>query len=402
MDKIFEINNAKVRIIADSRGNPTVEATIFLENAHGICSAPSGASTGETEVKAFPDGGAAKSVELFNKVVRKEILGFNSLNQREFDRKLDEIDGTGNFSKIGGNLATALSIALAKASSNALGIPLYKYTGGLFSSRIPKPLGNVLGGGKHSKNGTTIQEFFVSTQTDDAFKNVFTNIKVHKRVGEKLSEKFPDISIGVGDERAWTCNIEDLEAIELVREAAHEIEAETKTKILVGSDLASTSFFENGKYVYRHEKKTPDQQIDFVESLVKEHGFSIIEDPLVDTDFDGFAAITKRVGDRALIIGDDLYTTNPERIKKGIEKESTNAVLIKVNQIGTLSRTIEAVRLANSAGWKTVISHRSGETTDDFIAHLGVAFGSEMMKSGTIGGERLSKLNELIRIQEDF
>lgn len=402
MDKSLGIRDAFVRIIADSRGNPTVEATIMLENAVGICSAPSGASTGETEVKAFPDGGAAKSVELFNSAVRKEILGFNSLKQSEFDRKLEEIDGTGNFSRIGGNLATALSIALAKASSNALGVPLYKYAGGLFSSRIPKPLGNVLGGGKHSRNGTTIQEFFVSTQTDDAFKNVFTNIKVHRRVGEKLSEKFPDISIGVGDERAWTCNIEDIDAVDLVRDAALEIEHETKTKILVGSDLASTSFFENGKYVYRHEKKTPDQQIDFVESLVREHGFSIIEDPLVDTDFDGFAAITKRIGDRALIIGDDLYTTNPERIRKGIEKKSTNAVLIKVNQIGTLSKTVEAVKLANAAGWRTVISHRSGETTDNFIAHLGVAFGSEMMKSGTIGGERLSKLNELIRIQEDF
>ncbi len=402
MLKKFEIQECSVRNILDSRGTLTVEATIRLPDAVGICSAPSGASTGETEVKAFPQGGALSSLDIFYKEVRKGIIGLNALDQSGFDSYLEKVDGTGNFSSIGGNLATALSIANAKAVANSLQIPLYRYVGGNFATRMPKPLGNVLGGGKHSRNGTTIQEFFVSTQSENMLQCINTNIRVHRRVGEKLSEKYPDISIGVGDERAWTCNISDLDAVELVRDAAAEIEHESRLKILVGSDLAATSFFEKGKYVYKEGPKTVDQQKDFVVSLVKDHGFRVIEDPLVDSDYDGFADITAKVGDRSMIIGDDLYTTNPERIVVGIERKSTNAVLIKVNQIGTLSKTVEAVNLVNRAGWKTVISHRSGETTDDFIAHLGVAFGSEMIKSGTIGGERLAKLNELIRIQEDF
>ena len=402
MLKKFEIQDCTVRNILDSRGTLTVEATIRLPEAVGVSSAPSGASTGETEVKAFPQGGALSSLDMFYKEVRKGIIGLNALDQYGFDTFLEKVDGTGNFSSIGGNLATALSIANAKAVANALQIPLYRYVGGNFARKMPKPLGNVLGGGKHSRNGTTIQEFFVSTQSDNMLQCINTNIRVHRRVGEKLSEKYPDLSIGVGDERAWTCNIPDIDAVDLVRSAAAEIEHESRLKILVGSDLASTSFYEKGKYIYKDGPKTVDQQKDFVVSLVKDHGFRVIEDPLVDSDYDGFADITARVGDRCLIIGDDLYTTNPDRIKVGIEKKSTNAALIKVNQIGTLSKTVEAVNLVNRAGWKTVISHRSGETTDDFIAHLGVAFGSEMIKSGTIGGERLAKLNELIRIQEDF
>ncbi len=402
MPKNFEILDCSVRNIVDSRGTLTVEATVRLQEGTGISSAPSGASTGETEVKAFPQGGALSSREIFFKEVRKGIIGMNALDQAGFDSYLENIDGSGNFSVIGGNLATALSIANAKAVANALQIPLYRYVGGNFANKMPKPLGNVLGGGKHSRNGTTIQEFFVSTQSEDMLQCINTNIRVHRRVGEKLAAKYPELSIGVGDERAWTCNIPDLEAVELVRAAAMEVEHESKVRILTGSDLAATSFFEKGKYVYRDGPKTVDQQKDFVVSLANEHGFSIIEDPLVDSDYDGFADITARIGNRALIIGDDLYTTNPERIKIGIERRSTNAALIKVNQIGTLTKTVEAVKLVNRAGWKTVISHRSGETTDDFISHLGVAFGSEMIKSGTIGGERLAKLNELIRIQEDL
>ncbi len=402
MKRNFDLIDASVRNVFDSRGTMTVEATIRLEDGIGISSAPSGASTGETEVKAFPEGGAKASLDIFNKKVRKELLGFNSLDQRSFDRKLEELDGTGNFSAIGGNLATALSIANAKAVACSLGIPLYRYAGGNFAHKLPKPLGNVLGGGKHSKNGTTIQEFFVSTQSESMLECVATNIKLHRRVGEMLSEKFPDQSIGVGDERAWTCNILDSEAVDLMKHAVKDVENETKLKILYGSDLAATSFYANGKYVYREGIKSKDEQIDFVTSLVKEDGFTIIEDPLEDSDFDGFSAITERVGGQSIVIGDDLYTTNPERVRKGIEMHSTNAVLIKVNQIGTLSKTVEAVDLANRAGWKTVISHRSGETTDDFIAHLGVAFSSLLIKCGTIGGERMAKLNELIRIQEEL
>lgn len=398
----LEIFDASVRPIADSRGKMTVEVTIWLDGFSGVCSAPSGASTGETEVQAFPDGGALESVKVFNSQLRKKLVGMNALNQEALDAFLKEADGTGNFSRIGGNLATAISVANAKAVANYLDIPLYRYVGGSLIRNIPRPLGNVLGGGKHSNNGTTIQEFFISTQAPRIFDCIFTNIKVHQLVGRRLSEMFKDQSIGVGDERAWTCNIDDMVAVDLISDSVKQVERESKFKIRFGCDFAADSFYEKGKYVYKKEKKTRDQQIDFAVELVKKHGFTIMEDPMVDTDFEGFAEITKRVGDRCLVVGDDLYTTNPERIRKGIEMKSTNAALIKVNQIGTLTEASRAVYEANSAGWKTVISHRSGETTDDFLAHLGVAFGSELMKSGTIGGERVAKLNELMKIQEEL
>ncbi len=398
----FEIVHSGVRKVLDSRGNVTVEAEIYLPNSAGRCSAPSGASTGKTEVAAFPKGGPDKSVEFFEKEVSQEIEGVDAIDQVSFDRLLMDIDGTKDFSAMGGNLATALSIACAKAVSNQVGIPLYMYVGGSLNRRMPRPIANVLGGGKHSRNGTTMQEFLVSTDSGNTFTNIVTNSAVHKRIGEMLADRFKDQSIGVGDERAWTAPIEDLEALEIVKSAVNEVKSSTKFRIDIGIDLAASSFYEKGKYVYRDSKKSKDEQIDFVKELSKDHGVYFIEDPMDETDYKGFAEITKAVGSRSLIVGDDLYTTNPERVKKGIEMKSTNAVLIKVNQIGTLSRTKETVSLTDEAGWKTVVSHRSGETTDDFIAHLAVGFRSHLIKTGTIGGERIAKLNELVRIEEDF
>lgn len=398
----FEIVHSNVRKVLDSRGNLTVEAEIYLPNSAGRCSAPSGASTGKTEVSAFPKGGPEKSIEFFEKEVRENIEGVDAMDQISFDKLLEELDGTKDFSSMGGNLATALSIANAKAVANQLGIPLYMYVGGALNRRMPRPIANVLGGGKHARNGTTMQEFLVSTDSGSTLTNIVTNSLVHKRIGEVLSERFKDQSIGVGDERAWTAPLEDLDALDIVKAAVEEIRSKTKMKIDIGIDLAASSFFVNGKYVYRDGKKTVDQQIDFVNDLSREHGVYFIEDPMDETDYKGFAEITKAIGSRSLIVGDDLYTTNSERVKKGIEMKSSNAVLIKVNQIGTLSRTKDTVNVTHEAGWKTVVSHRSGETTDDFIAHLAVGFGSYMIKTGTIGGERIAKLNELVRIEEDF
>lgn len=398
----FEIVDAKVRKILDSRGNPTVEAEIYLPFSMGRTSAPSGASTGATEVASFPKNGPDDSIKFFNSKVRSAIVGFNAMDQRTFDKLLAELDGSGNFSNMGGNLSTALSLANAKAVAGSLGIPLYGYVGGAMKFRFPHPIGNVLGGGKHSMNGTTIQEFLVSSQGKTIYESIYTNSLVHKRIGKLLEEKLPNQSIGVGDERAWTANISDEEAIDIVKKASKEISQEKKIEIKMGADFAASSFYKDGKYHYKSRSLDQGEQVDYAVKLSKEHGFYFIEDPMDEADFDGFAMITKEVGNRSLIVGDDLYTTNPERIKKGIEKKSTNAVLIKVNQIGTLSRTQDAVDMATSAGWKNVISHRSGETDDDFIAHLSIAFGSELIKTGTIGGERLAKLNELVRIQEDF
>lgn len=398
----FEIVNSYVRNILDSRGKVTVEAEIYLPNAMGRCSAPSGASTGKTEVTAFPGGSAKKSVDFFLSRVKTRIEGMSAIDQVAFDRTLKEIDGTDDFSNMGGNLSTALSIANAKAVANQIGIPLYMYVGGGLNRKVPRPIGNVLGGGKHSRNGTTIQEFLVSTESKDMFTCIHTNSLVHSRIGEKLEEMFPKESIGLGDEKAWTAPISDTDAFQIVKSAAKEVSSETKLKIDLGADFAASTFYQKGKYVYREKKLDKGEQIDYVKGVVKDFGLYFLEDPMDETDFDGFAEITKAIGNRTLVVGDDLYTTNPDRVRKGIEKKSTNAVLIKVNQIGTLSSTYETVRLATENSMKTVISHRSGETTDDFISHLGVAFGSHLIKSGTIGGERLAKLNELVRIQEDF
>ncbi|GGM73860.1 enolase [Thermogymnomonas acidicola] len=396
------IEQARLRKILDSRGNLTVEAELVSGKVRATASAPSGASTGETEVVAFSKSGIDEAFDFFNRRVKNYILGFNALDQRGFDSLLHEIDGTENFSNMGGNVSTALSICAAKLASSYLGIPLYRYVGGTAYGRPPSPLGNVIGGGKHTRNGTTIQEFLVSAQGGSTLESMITNAMVHRRVGEKLSQELPGCSVGLGDEKAWTASITDEKAMEILRESVDEVSKERGVRILTGTDLAASEFFDGKHYVYRDRKLSRDEQIDFAVSLAREYGFYYIEDPMDERDFEGFAEITKKVGGSALVVGDDLYTTNPRRIAEGIEKKATNGVLIKVNQIGTLSDTVESVKLATRAGMLNTISHRSGETTDDFIAHLGVAFSSRFIKSGTIGGERLAKLNELIRIEEEL
>ncbi len=402
MDDEFKIRDASVRKVLDSRGNQTVETDIVLPYSTGRCSAPAGASTGETEALAYPAGGVDSSVRLFESRIKKKILGFDALDQKGFDRLLREVDGTDNFSEIGGNLATALSVSLAKAAANSLGIPLYRYVGGFLRSEIPKPIGNVIGGGAHSKNGTTVQEFMVSSVGKTVLESITLNSIVHRKIGIALREMFKDFSIGLGDEKAWTASIDDDVAIDIIKTAAHEVESEHKVKVILGVDFAASNFFDGKKYKYKENHLSRDEQIDYACSLVKSHGFYFIEDPMEEHDFEGFAEITRKVGSEALIVGDDIYTTNAKRLEKGIKMKAGNAVLIKVNQIGTLSDTWDAVNLATSSGWKTAISHRSGETTDEFISHLGVAFGSEFIKTGTIGGERTAKLNELVRIEEEL
>lgn len=396
------ILDAKARKVIDSRGNFTVEVSVFLEYATGTCSSPSGASTGATEMHAFPKGGPDESLSYFEKNLKSKLIGFNALDQQGLDTFLRENDGTEYLSNMGGNLATAISMANAKAVSAVLDVPLYRYVGGALARRMPRPMGNVIGGGRHSKNGTTIQEFLVSSQGKTFLESAYVNTRVHKRIGELISDKLKGVSVGVGDERAWTASIDDLEAVDIIKQAAKEVSSEFKTKILLGTDFAATEYFKDGKYHYKNEVKSRDEQIDFANYFSGELGFYFIEDPMEDTDFEGFAEVTAKAGSRSVIVGDDIYTTNPERIRKGIELKSSNGVLIKVNQIGTLSSTQEAVRIATEAGMSRTVSHRSGETTDDFIAHLSVAFGAEFIKSGTIGGERLAKLNELIRIEEDL
>jgi len=396
------IDEVIIRKILDSRGNPTVEVEIYnVDGGVGRAAAPSGASTGKHEVMAFPAGGVDSAVEFFEENVAPQLTGHLSTDQRGIDALLKEVDGTENFSRLGGNVAVATSLAVAKAAASSLSLPLYMYIGGTFARTIPRPEGNIIGGGKHAAGGTTIQEFLCVAEGETVWDSIRANAMVHRRVGEKASERFPDIPLGMGDERAWNLPLEDEEALALLKEAIDEVSDELGVRLSPAIDFAASSFHSNGKYVYRDRTLTREEQMDFVVELVEKYDVLIVEDPLHEEDFEGFAELVERIGDRAYIVGDDLFVTNPSRIMRGAEIGAANAVLIKPNQVGTLTGTWEAVMAAKSHGYATIISHRSGETEDETIAHLGVAFGCEYIKTGTVGGERLAKLNELIRIEEE-
>ncbi len=395
------IEDIVTRKILDSRGNPTVEVEVYTLSGYGRAAAPAGKSTGKHEVLAYPAGGIDAGIKYFHERM-DNLMGMDATEQEEVDKILHEIDGTENFSMMGGNIAVAVSLAVAKAAASALGLPFYQYLGGVYAGNIPKPVGNVLGGGKHAVGGTTIQEMLTVSLSDSARDNVFANAEVHKLLGKMLREKFSNVSIGLGDEKAWIAPTSDTDAIEMLVEAVNKISEEYGFEIKPALDFAASSFYKDGKYVYRDGVKTPEEQIDFVESLVRDYGIYIVEDPLQEEDFDGFAELTRRIGHLAYVVGDDIFVTNVERIKMGISKGAANAVLIKPNQIGTLTDTVKAIKLAKENGYATVISHRSGETCDDSIAHIGVAFEIDFIKTGTIGGERIAKLNELIRIEEEI
>ncbi len=395
------IEDIVLRKILDSRGNATVEVEVYTLNGYGRAAAPAGKSTGKHEVKAYPAGGIDAGIKYFKERM-DNLIGMDSTQQEDVDAILHEIDGTENFSMLGGNVATAVSLAIAKAAANSLGLPFYQYLGGAFARSIPKPVGNVLGGGKHAVGGTTIQEMLAVSLGESAKDNVFANAEVHKIVGKKLRERFPNISLGLGDEKAWIAPMDDIEAIELVVESVKEASESIGVNIKPALDFAASSFFHNGKYHYRSRALTPEEQIDFVEDIVKDYGVYIIEDPFDEEDFESFAELTRRIGHLAYIVGDDIFVTNVERIKMGISKGAANTVLIKPNQIGTLTDTVKAIKFAKENGYATMISHRSGETCDTSIVHIGVAFGVEFIKTGAIGGERIAKLNEMIRIEEEI
>ena len=327
-----------------------------------------------------------------------QLIGLSTEEQENFDNTLREIDGTDNFSGVGGNITVALSLACAKAAADSKGIALYKHIGETDSYSLPAPMSNVLGGGAHAIGGTDIQEFLVTSFDDDINTAIEANSNVHKKVGKMLKEKFPNIALGKGDEGAWVAPMENVEALELVVKAAEEVEKDMGIEIRPGLDMAASEFYHEGKYRYKEQTLTPDKQVEFVLGLIEEYGLHSVEDPIDQDDFESWAALTKQTD--ALVIGDDLYVTNTERLQKGIDLGATNSILIKPNQIGTLTDTIKAVDLAKEAEMATIISHRSGETTDSTIAHLGVAFGSHAIKTGIMGGERTAKLNELVRISE--
>ncbi|WP_066417413.1 phosphopyruvate hydratase [Halorubrum aethiopicum] len=395
------ITNVSLRRILDSRGNPTVEADVLTESGgFGRAAAPSGASTGEFEAIELP---AEESIAKARERAVPRLEGRFAGDQRSVDAALRAADGTDDFSAIGANSAVAISMAAAKAGADVLGAPLYQHLGGAFrGENFPVPLGNVVGGGEHAKEATHIQEFLAApVGAPSVSEAVFANAAVHAAVADVLDER--GVPAAKGDEGAWAPPISDAEAFEVVAEAVETVEAEVGFEIRFGLDMAAAELYDDeaDAYVYGEETKSTDEQIEYVAGLVEEYDLAYVEDPLDENDYEAFAELTERVGDRTLICGDDLFVTNVERLREGIDVGAGNSILIKPNQIGTLSDAFDAVELATRNGMESVISHRSGETEDTTIAHLAVATDAAYIKTGTVGGERTAKLNELVRIADD-
>ena len=406
MDSVIE--DVRVRKILDSRGNPTVEVDIITWNGFGRAAAPSGASTGSREVVSFPEGGVSQVITEVEDLISSELIGMAAEDIEDIDEILKEIDGTDNLSAIGGNTTVAVSMAAAKAAAMSYNLPLYNFLGGNFIKEMPYPLGNMMNGGAHAgPNAPDIQEFLVvPVGASDITEAVFANVEVHKRLKELISKKDPNFTGGKGDEGGWIPNITNDQALEIQAQACEEVGDELGFIIKPGLDMASSEFWseEEGKYVYGQDglKRDSGDQVDYVKDLIDTYHMFYVEDPFDEKDFDGFAELTAKVGSKCRICGDDLFVTNAELLAYGIERKAANAIIIKPNQIGTLTDTYETVRLAKENNVMPVVSHRSGETCDETIAHLAIAFGAPMIKTGAVGGERIAKLNELIRIEDEM
>ena len=406
MDSIIE--DVQVRKILDSRGNPTIEVDVLTWNGFGRAAAPSGASTGSREVVSFPEGGVDLVVREMEEFIASELIGMDAEDITTIDEVLREIDGTNNLSAIGGNTTVAVSMAVAKAAAKSYNMPLYKYIGGNLVNELPFPLGNMMNGGAHAGiNAPDIQEFLVvPIGATTVVEGIFANATVHKRLKELIQTKDPNFTGGKGDEGGWVPNITNDSALEIQAKACEEVGDELGIEIRPSLDMAASELWNASeqKYVYAQDgvKRDTGDQIDFVKDIIDTYKMFYVEDPFDESDFDGFSQLTSKVGDKCLICGDDLFVTNKELLAKGIEKKAANAIIIKPNQIGSLSETYATVKLAKENDIVPVVSHRSGETTDETIAHLAVGFQAPMIKTGAIGGERIAKLNELIRIEEEM
>lgn len=406
MDSVIE--DVRLRKIIDSRGNPTVEADVLTWNGFGRAAAPSGASTGVNEVASFPEGGVDQVIAEVEDLISSEIIGMEAEDLREIDTVLKEIDGTDNFSTIGGNTAVAVSMATAKAAASSYNLPLYKFLGGIMPVSIPFPLGNMINGGAHAgTNAPDIQEFLViPVGASNIMEAMETNINVHRRIKEKIQATDSTFTGGKGDEGGWAPNLTNEQALEIQTSSCEEITDETGVEVRPGLDVASSEFWneKEQKYIYEREgtSRTVEEQIDYIADLVDTYKFFYVEDPIQENDFEAFAELTAKSGKDCLICGDDLFVTNPEILAKGIEAKAANSLIIKPNQIGTLTDTYNSIQLAKANKYVPVVSHRSGETTDETIAHIAVAFNAPIIKTGAAGGERIAKLNELVRIEEEL
>ena len=414
-DESFAIKDVKARMVLDSRGNPTVQVKTVTEGLGlGIASAPSGASTGAHEAVEIRDGGkefkgkgVSRAVENVNKVIAPALIGLDSRRQQLVDRKMIEIDGTPNKSRLGGNAIVATSLSVAKAAASTMGLPFYAYLGGYVADTLPVPMLNIINGGVHAGNKLDFQEFMIVPAGFSSFKEAIkAAVEVYADLKKVLKEKYGPQSINVGDEGGYAPPIEKVrDALDILIQAIKAAGYDPWNQVVIALDVASTQFYreDKGVYVLEGTEYTREQLIDFYEKLVSEYPIVSIEDPLQEEDFEGFAEITRRLRSKVLIVGDDLFTTNPARLKKGIDLKAGNAILVKVNQVGTLSETLEVVKMAFTNGYRAVISHRSGETEDTSIADISVGVGAGLIKTGAPArGERTAKYNRLLEIEEEL
>jgi enolase len=411
MTEIVEIS---AREILDSRGNPTVEVEVHTAaGSSGRAAVPSGASTGEHEALELRDGdmarylgkGVLKAVENVAEKIAPAVVGLDALDQAGVDRTMIELDGTPTKSNLGANAILGVSMATARAAAEAVGLPLYRYLGGVNARRLPVPMMNILNGGAHADNNVDIQEFMVVPVGFATFdESLRAGAEVFHNLRRVLKEK--GLNTGVGDEGGFAPNLESNEAaLVAVMDAIQRAGYKPRDQVAIALDPAASGFYDSGKYVLEGDKAelTSDQMVDHWVRLTEKYPIVSIEDGMAEDDWAGWAKLCARVGDRVQIVGDDLFVTNTERIARGIREKAANSVLIKVNQIGTLTETLEAVRMAHRAGWTSVISHRSGETEDAFIADLVVATGSGQIKTGSASrSDRICKYNQLLRIGDEL
>ena len=396
------ISSVAVDPLYDSRGRASVEATVVLESgARARAGAPSGASTGTHEVRAFPSGGVPEALTVARERVAPVLVGLDSGAQAAVDRALHEVDGTSDFGRIGGNTATAISVAVAMAEAEDRHVSLWNVLArpGVDRPTFPAIVGNCMNGGVHAIGGPEFQEFIAYAASPDPRKSVAAAIRVHGLIGETLHRKLPTIALGRGDEGGWVAPLGNDDALEVLSDACARARDELRVDVHPGIDLAASEFYRDGRYEYRDRRLAPDAQVAYVGDLVDRYGLRYLEDPLDQEAFTDFADLTRAVGSRTLLVGDDLYTTDARRLERGIRERSSNAVLIKVNQVGTLSDAFATVELARSNGLDTVTSHRSGEVPEGWLAHVAVGTAARALKCGVVGGERVAKLNELLRIR---
>jgi len=410
-----EIIDIYAREILDSRGNPTVEVEVYLESgAMGRAAVPSGASTGEREALELRDGdkqrylgkGVLKAVENVNEVISEALIGWEASDQAGIDQKLLELDGTDFKSNLGANALLGVSLACAKAAAEEAGLPLYQYLGGTNAKELPLPMMNIINGGAHADNNVDIQEFMIMPAGADSFREA---LRMGAEIFHALKKvlKAKGYNTAVGDEGGFAPDLKsNEEALQVIMEAIKAAGYKPGEDILLALDVASSELFKDGNYVLENEKqpkKSPKEMVDFYEDLVNRYPIISIEDGMAENDWDGWKLLTDRLGKRIQIVGDDLFVTNPKILKQGIEKGIANSILIKLNQIGTLSETLDAIEMAKRAGYTCVISHRSGETEDTTLADLAVGVNAGQIKTGSLcRTDRVCKYNQLLRIEDEL